>query len=117
MLFWASQPGENFMSRRDTPNSSLFYPSYLESEISDRLSADFLEDITVHPPVLIVDMRRLEPLSLDPQERAEQRAIGIGWPYPPENLELVFDFIEQNYYLEGRTKGKDIYRLIGTTQP
>jgi len=111
VLFWATLPGENFMSHRNAPYSSLFYPSFVESSISDRLANDFLQDITTTPPVLVVDMGRLEPLSLNPQKRAEQR------PYPPKNLEDVFSFIEKNYYLEAQVKGKNIYRLYGTTQP
>jgi hypothetical protein len=89
----------------------------VESDTTKKLNDDFLQDILEHPPVLIVDMGHLDPLSLDPQERAEQRKQGLGWPYPPDNLEEVFSFIEKNYYLEANIKGKNIYRLYGTQAP
>lgn len=117
VLFWATMPGENFMSRRNAPYSTLFYPMMVESEISDRLNEDFFEDIKRNIPVLIVDMGRLTIPSLDPQKRAEQRSAGIEWPYLPDNLEEVYTFIEENYYLEAVIKGKSIYRLYGTSRP
>lgn len=117
VLFWAHLLGENFMSNREAPYSTLPYPTLVESDITKRLNDDFLQDITEYPPVLIVDMGHLDPLSLDPLMRAEQRKHGIGWPFPPDNLEEVFSFIENNYYLEAEINGKSIYRLYGTHSP
>ena len=117
VLFWAHLPGENFMSNREAPYSTLPYPTLVESDITKRLNDDFLQDIIRNPPVLIVDMGRLDPLSLDPQKREEQRKLGLGWPYPPDNLEEVFSFIENNYFLQAEIKGKSIYRLYGTQPP
>ena len=117
VLFWATHPGENFMSRRDAPYSTLFYPMLVDSEISDRLNADFLDDIKRNPPVLIVDMSRLTIPSLNPQKRAEQIAIGVDLEFPPDNLEEVLRFIEENYYLEAVIKEKPVYRLFGTSRP
>lgn len=62
-------------------------------------------------------MGRLTIPSLDPQKRAEQRSAGIEWPYLPDNLEAVYIFIEENYYLEAVIKGKSVYRLYGTSRP
>lgn len=117
VLFWATHPGENFMSHRDAPYSTLFYPMMVDSEISDRLNADFLMDIKRNPPVLIVDMGRLTIPSLNPEKRAEQIDVGLGLEYPPDNLEDVLQFIEKNYALEAVIKGRPIYRLYGTTRP
>jgi hypothetical protein len=117
VLFWAHLPGENFMSNREAPYSTLPYPTLVESDITKRLNDDFLQDITQNPPVLIVDMGHLDPLSLDPRKREEQRKLGLGWPFPPDNLEEVFSFIENNYFLEAEIKGKSIYRLYGTQPP
>jgi hypothetical protein len=117
VLFWAHLPGENFMSNREAPYSTLPYPTLVESATTRKLNEDFLQDIMEHPPVLIVDMGRLDPLSLDPVKRAEQRKHGIGWHFPPHNLEDVFSFIEKNYFLEAEIKGKSIYRLYGTQAP
>jgi hypothetical protein len=117
VLFWATHPGENFMSRRDAPHSSLFYPMLVDSEISERLNDDFFDDIKRNTPVLVVDMGRLTIPSLNPQKREEQIAGGLGWMFPPDNLEEVLRFIEENYYLEAVIKEKPIYRLRGTSKP
>lgn len=117
VLFWAAYPGENFMSHRDTPSSTLFYPLMINSETSKRLNDKFLQDIKSNPPVLVVDLGRLEPLSLDPQIRTVQRSQGIGWPYPPDNLEEFFSIIENDYHLETVVKGKHVYRINNTIKP
>jgi hypothetical protein len=117
VLFWATLPGENFMSNREAPYSTLIYPSLVASDMTKKLNDDFLQDITRNPPVLVVDLGRQDPLSLDPKKRAEQRRQGIGWRYPPDNLDEVFSFIESNYFLVAEIKGKFIYRLNGTHFP
>jgi hypothetical protein len=117
VLFWAHLLGENYMSNRDAPYSTLPYPTLVESEITKQLNDDFMQDVLSHPPVLIVDMGRLDPLSLDPVIRADQRKHGLGWKFPPDNLEEFFSFVEKNYYLEAQKQGKSIYRLNGTTPP
>lgn len=117
VLFWAALPGENLMSKRDAPYSTLFYPLLVKSEISDRLNADFFEDIKRNPPVLIVDTESLDRHSLNSEKRAADSLTGISWPFPPDNLEEVYTFIEENYYLDAVIKGKSIYRLNGTTKP
>ncbi|GAB4564751.1 MAG: hypothetical protein Fur0017_00690 [Anaerolineales bacterium] len=114
VLFWATHPGENFMSHRDAPHSALFYPMMVDSEISDRLNTDFFDDLQRNLPVLIVDMRRLTIPSLDPAIREEQRAAGIYLTNPPDNLDEVLEFIEKNYYLEAVIKEKPVYRLYGS---
>jgi len=117
VLFWATLPGENFMANREAPNSLLIYPTLVDSPMTKRLNDDFLQDIIKNPPVLIVDMGHLDPLSLNPQKRAEQRKMGIGWNFPPDNLDEVFSFIENNYFLSAEIKGKSVYRLRGTQAP
>lgn len=117
VLFWATHPGENFMARRDAPMSNLFYPILVDSEISDRLNDDFLEDLKNNTPVLVVDMQRLTIPSLDPVRREEQKIGGIYPANPPHNLDEVLKFIEENYYLEAIIKEKPVYRLHGTTGP
>lgn len=117
VLFWAALPGENLMSKRDAPYSTLFYPLMVKSEISDRLNEDFLEDIKRNPPVLIIDTESLDRHSLDPEKRAADSLTGISWPFPPDNLEEVYAFIEENYYLDAVIKGKSVYRLNGSVKP
>lgn len=118
VLFWATHPGENFMSRRETPITALFYPNMVNtSEIAQRLNDDFLSDLQTNPPVLIVDMGRLTIPSLDAAKREEQKAIGVYPTNPPDNLDEVLTFIAENYYLENIIKEKPVYRLNGTSEP
>ena len=114
VLFWGGYPGENFMSKRKSPVAPLFYPLYLRSDISSRLEARFLSDLKAHPPAVIVDMGDEWALSLDPQEREQRRAAGVGWMDLPSNLEQVFAFIDRNYVPEGKFRGFGIYRLKGS---
>ena len=111
VLFWAAAPGENFMSNRESPSPYLFYPLYVHSEISQRISDQFLKDILTNRPVLIVDMNNNQALSLDPEVRVQQVAAGYAWKYPPGNLNEFFRFVEENYYLDAMVGERAIYRL------
>lgn len=117
VLFWATHPGENFMSRRDAPTSALFYPMMVDSESANRLDVVFFEDLQRNKPVLIVDMGRLTIPSLDPARREEQKAMGVYPANPPDNLDEVLKYIEANYYLEAVIKERSVYRLLGTSKP
>ena len=118
VLFWATHPGENFMSYREAPMTALFYPNMVNSsEIAQRLNADFFEDIQRNQPVLIVDMGRLTIPSLDPTVREEQKAIGVYPTNPPDNLDEVLEYIEENYTLVAVIKERPVYRLNGTSEP
>ena len=117
MLFWATNPGEYFMARRNAPNAALFYPYLVGSEVADQLNEDYLEGIIRNKPVLIVDLGCLSVPSLDPAKREEQKKIGVYPADPPENLDEVLKFIEENYYLEAVVKEKEVYRLNGSKAP
>lgn len=111
VLFWAAFPGENFMSNRETPSASLFYPLHPPSEITQRMNDQFLQDIRTERPVLIVDIGDHQALSLNAEERAQQIADGFAWEYPPDNLNGFFKFVEENYYLDAMIGKKAVYRL------
>jgi dolichyl-phosphate-mannose-protein mannosyltransferase len=111
VLFWAAAPGENFMSRRESPSAYLFYPLYVHSDISQRMNDQFLLDIITKHPILIVDIDDNESLSLNPEKRAKQIAAGFAWEYPPDNLQEFFKFVEENYYLEATLGDRAVYRL------
>jgi hypothetical protein len=114
VLFWGTVPGENYMSNRASPTAILYYPLQVDSSIADELNDQFLQDLTSKRVVLIVDIDYPRALSLDPEKRRAQREAGLGWPYPPDNLEEVFEFIEKNYYVDAVIGGKTVYRLYGT---
>jgi len=111
VLFWAAAPGENFMSERESPSAYLFYPLYVHSDISQRMNDQFLQDIIMKRPILIVDIDDHEALSLNPEKRAKQIAAGFAWEYPPDNLNEFFKFVEENYYLEAMLGDRTVYRL------
>ena len=117
VLFWSIQPGENLMSKRDAPQSALFYPMMVKSKISDQLNENFFEDIKRNKPVLIVDMKRSIVPSLDPIEREQQKIFSLYLPFPPDNLEDVLKYISENYYLDAIIKEMPVYRLYGSTRP
>ncbi len=103
------------MSDRESPSGVLFYPLYVRSEIATRLEARFLRDVEANRPAMIVDMGDEQALSLDPLERQARRTAGVGWTYLPDNLDQVFAFMDENYFLERKFRGFGIYRLKGTT--
>ena len=114
VYFWGGFPGENFMSQRDSPTPYLYYPLYLDSDLSDEINNAFLEDLMTQPPVLIIDMNYQRALSFVPDTRVAQLSSGVDFPYLPKNLYKVYDFIEENYYLESTIGSKKVYRLYGT---
>jgi len=117
VVFWSTNPGENFMARRDAPYAGLYYPHLVPSAAADRLNEAYLEDLKLKKPVLIVDLGRLTVPSLDPAIREEQKAMGVYPSDPPDNLDEVLKYIEENYYLEAIIKEKPIYRLYGSSEP
>lgn len=116
VLFWGAVPGENLMSRHPAPTAFTYYPLFVPSAYSARYDAQFLRDLQQNKPVLIVDMDNHETLAIDPEKRAAQRQAGDGWAYLPANLDDVFAYIENHYYLEAVVWGKNVYRLSGTKQ-
>ena len=114
VLFWSASPGENYMANRESPTASLYYPLYLRSSIGAKLSDQFLRDLIEKKPALIVDIGRLNTLSLDPAERQRRIASGIGSEYLPDNIDEVFAYIDQNYHKVAVVAKKTVYRLNGT---
>ena len=101
------------MSNRESPTAVLYYPLQVSSKIADKLNDQFLQDLTSKRVVLIVDMDYTRALSLDPVKRRAQQEAGLGWPYPPGNLDEVFEYIETNYYVDAVIGGKTVYRRYG----
>lgn len=117
VLIWGTQPYINFLSRRESPTGILFYPQLADSPFTDDLNAKFYQDLIKNKPVLIVDMVNpdndtipyIDPIRREEQERRLKRF------NPPSNLEEVFSFIHQNYYLETTIGRVLIYRLNEST--
>ena len=117
VLVWGTQPYINLLARRDSPTGILFYPQLADTPFTNNLNDKFYQDLVQNKPVLIVDMVTLNNDSMpfiDPMRRAEQES-RLKMFTPPSNLELVFNFIHQNYHLETIVGGVPIYRINENT--
>lgn len=112
VLVWGGQAGINFLSKREAPTSHLFYPLYPPSQISDKNSVEFYQDITTAPPELIVDGSVFDPNNLIPLSTTaplkwleEHNAL-----IPPYLLDFL-KYVQENYILLGTVTNVDIYQL------
>ncbi|MGB8212819.1 MAG: glycosyltransferase family 39 protein [Anaerolineales bacterium] len=115
VLDWGNS-GINYMSQRDAPTAYLWYPEYLPSRITPQLVDGFYQDITSHPPEIIVDAYLVAPddvLSINPAIRQQQiddkKGLFVG---RASNVNQVFAFIQSHYKVEKVIEGNVIYRLI-----
>ena len=115
VLDWV-QSGINYMSKRDTPTRYIWYPGYVPSPITATLDDGFYQDITNHPPEMIVDAYLAAPddtLSLDKNIRHAQLQAGKGLSMgKAENIDSFFEFIDGHYKIETVINGYTVYRLI-----
>jgi hypothetical protein len=113
VLAWGGEAGINFLSGRDSPTAHFQYGILVPSAITDRISAQFYQDVTSHPPVLILDGSMgdnsgdLVPLStLNPVAWSAARGV-----YAPPHLQDFFEFVQKNYTLRGTVAGVPVYHL------
>ena len=112
VLVWGGQAGINFLSRRDAPTPYLFYPGYVPSRITNRISEDFYNTLVTNPPTLIVDgsiydSNAIIPISTEDPNAwfIEQNVYSV--PFITETLK----FIRENYILIDTVNEAYIYRL------
>lgn len=114
VLVWGGQAGVNFLAERDAPTPYTFYPLYVPSKVTDRISLEFYQAMLVHPPELIVDgsyysSGTIIPLSaINPSNWMFSRN-GYSLPY----LEEFYAFFRSNYSYKTSITGIPIYRLNG----
>ncbi len=111
VLVWGGQAGINFLSQRDSPTRYLFYPLYVPSDMTDKMSTDFYNTLLANPPALIVDGATYDPNQLIPLSTASpllwlQEHNIYNTPYLMETLA----FVRKNYVLVDTVNGVDIYR-------
>jgi hypothetical protein len=114
VLVWGGQAGLNYLAKRDSPTAYIFYPLFINSPITLKLSRGFYNDISTTPPVYIIDAYINAPddvLSINPDIRLSQIAAGKGTPDWPPNLPQVFEFFQTNYEVDTVVDGYTIYRL------
>jgi hypothetical protein len=115
VLVWGGHASINFLSGREEPTPYFFYPLFVDSPVTERMSAQFLRDLQSNPPALIVDpaaaigVAELVPLSVpDPLEWYEAHGV-----YAPPYLSQFFGFLEAHYMRETTVESMVIYRLRG----
>ncbi|MCI0552077.1 MAG: glycosyltransferase family 39 protein [Anaerolineae bacterium] len=115
VLVWGFRPVINFMAGRESPATYLPYPlSHVESGLTHQWAEEFYQQITSEPPIMIVDM--VEPPDreripfITPELREKQRIKRRQIVLAP-NLDIVLNFIEQNYVLVEEVDGYRVYSL------
>jgi hypothetical protein len=113
VLVWGGEAGINYLSGRDSPTAHFQYGILVRSPITDRISAQFYQDIVSHPPALILDGSMgdnsgdLVPLSTaNPVAWCAARKV-----YAPPYLQQFFDFVHQNYTYRSTVAGVPVYSL------
>lgn len=109
VFVWGGNAGINFLAGRDAPTRHFQYGILVPSAITDRISAQFYQDITARRPVLILDQsdQELPPLDIsDPLTWAAAHGL-----YAPPYLQQFFDFVHANYTYKTSVAGVAIYAL------
>jgi 4-amino-4-deoxy-L-arabinose transferase-like glycosyltransferase len=109
VLVWGGNAGINFLAGRAAPTAHFQYGILVPSTITDRISAQFYQDISSHPPAMILDQsdQELPPLSI-PNPVAWSAAHGV---YAPPYLQQFFDFVHANYTYKTSVAGVAVYDL------
>ncbi len=113
VLVWGGEAGINFLASRDAPSPYFLYGTLASSPITDHLSAEFIQQVKLHPPVLILDGQAgdaggtFAPLSTPNPVEWSARNHVFAAPY----LQEFFDFVHENYTLKTTVARVPIYRL------
>ncbi len=109
VFVWGGDAAINFLSSRDSPTAHFQYGILVPSSITDRISARFYQDVSAHPPVMILDEsdQGLPPLSI-PNPLAWCAAHNL---YAPPYLQPFFDFVHTNYAYKTSVAGVGVYDL------
>jgi hypothetical protein len=113
VLVWGGEAGVNFLAGRDSPTAHFQYGILVPSPITDRISTEFYQDLTSHPPAMILDGSLgdsggdLVPLST-PNPVAWSAA---HHQYAPRYLQEFFDFVHANYVFRTTVARVPVYYL------
>lgn len=113
VLVWGGEAGVNFLSGRDAPTAHFQYGILVPSPITDRISLQFYQDLTSHPPAMILDgslgdsSGDLVPLSTpNPVEWS-----AAHHQYAPLYLQQFFNFVHTNYIYRTTVARVPVYYL------
>lgn len=113
VLAWGGEAGINYLSHRDSPTAHFQYGILVPSPITERIAAQFYQDIVSRPPALILDGSLGDP-SGDLVPLATENP--VAWSaahhqYAPPYLQQFFDFVHQNYTYRTTVAGVPVYAL------
>ena len=115
VLTWYPETGINFMAQRASPVKLVYYPLFLEGTLSTAAENDYIKDLTVNKPKMIVDCSHIVDAipSLDPTLRARQFSRpGLKKKmYIQPGMEKIFSFVSGNYHIENTVESCIIFRL------
>lgn len=96
VFVWGHTPAINFLANRDAPSAHILYGDLVDSPYSITFSEQFLHDVQVRPPRLIVDTsyrERIPALSAeDPVGESIRRGV-----YPQPLVQVFFDWLHAHY--------------------
>jgi hypothetical protein len=113
VLVWGGDAGVNFLARRDAPTPHFLYGILVPNAITDRISAEFMREVTAEPPALILDGSEMDlqgilpPLSEpDPIAWAELHEAATQ-----PRIREFFDFVHARYSHKTDVAGVSVYYL------
>ena len=103
VLMWGHEAAINFAAHRLSPTRFVYqYPLYYRGYQSPDIVAEFLQDIMVNKPVLIIDNSPSNGVipPIDPLERQHWASASRSYELLPE-MDSLFDYISSEYRLTG----------------
>ena len=110
ILVFGGQAGVNMMAHRDSINAALFYPLINNSKLGLDVQERYFERLQEESPTIILDGYAFDSKKLpaiDPKIRQSQTLLDTY----SANLDLVLNWINENYERFDEANGFVIYRL------
>ena len=110
ILVFGGQAGVNMMAHRDSINAALFYPLINNSKLGLDVQERYFERLQEESPTIILDGYAFDSKKLpaiDPNIRQSQTLLDTY----SANLDLVLNWINENYERFDEANGFVIYRL------
>ena len=114
VLIWGGFPGINFLSKRISPTKYIFYPFYVDSPLTEKMSSEFYKDVSTSKPKLIVDTSNTQNnfiLSLDKTIRKRQLNRMDRNIYQPPYIDDFLIFVDIHYQHIESINEVDIYMV------
>lgn len=116
VLVWGADPVVNFLSKRTSPTRFFYqYPLVTRKYTNGRMISEFIKDVKIKRPNLIIDSKNPCFPPIDGEERKKWHLIGkrksIGYIDMSFNFKDLFLFVKKNYILKKKIGRWDIYGI------